>query len=93
MDYVRALAALEELRAAPFPAVAATGGSLIDRVRRLVGVRPSGTRPALSLVAGLAASIAIVSLVAMGKPAPPKADSAEEGLKEQLVWATKEGGE
>ena len=93
VDYVRALAALEELRAAPFPAVAATGGSLIDRVRRLVGVRPSGTRPALSLVAGLAASIAIVSLVAMGKPAPPKADSAEEGLKEQLVWATKEGGE
>ncbi|MEA2491214.1 MAG: hypothetical protein QOH21_3006, partial [Acidobacteriota bacterium] len=44
IQYARALTRLEELRAsAPAMAVAANGGSLLDRIRRIAGTRDEGT--------------------------------------------------
>ena len=59
--YARALAQLEELRATPLLAVAANGGSLLDRVRRLVG---AGTERSL-FSSGWTAAAAMVSFVAL----------------------------
>ena len=39
LEYARALAVLEELREGPALAVAASGGSLLDRVKRLIGTK------------------------------------------------------
>jgi beta-lactamase regulating signal transducer with metallopeptidase domain len=63
VHYARALARLEELRAPGLSlAVSATGGSLLQRVRRLVG---DSTRPAGHAVRG-AAALAVLSLVLLG---------------------------
>lgn len=56
LGYARALATLEELRSARVPAtaLAATGGSLLERVRRLVGLGSDdlgSTRPIAALIA------------------------------------------
>ncbi|MCM2316047.1 MAG: M56 family metallopeptidase [Thermoanaerobaculia bacterium] len=64
VGYARALTSLEEMRAArvPSPALAATGGSLLERVRRLVGLGDdelASTRPIAALVALMVVSAAI----------------------------------
>lgn len=59
--YARALAQLEELRATPLLAVAANGGSLLQRVRRLVGARTD--RSLFS--SGWTAAAAMASFVAL----------------------------
>ena len=82
VGYAHALADLESFRAARF-ALAATGGSLLDRVRRLVGTPPShaGRGPAwlagiaaLTLVGGMAVaadtSLAQASTPAAQTPTP-----------------------
>lgn len=59
--YARALAQLEELRATPAMAIAANGGSLIERVRRLVGARSD--RSLFS--SGWTAAAAMASFIAL----------------------------
>lgn len=60
--YARALAGLEELRAAvvPVPALAASGGSLLQRIRRLLAPAPA---PAGEPGSQLAAALLTLSLV------------------------------
>ena len=76
LEYARALAALEEQRTQPFAlGMAATGGPLIGRVRRLLGVRPTD-EPRATGWSALTVSLAMVPLlVAAGlaavEPAPP----------------------
>ncbi|HEX7707510.1 MAG TPA: M56 family metallopeptidase [Thermoanaerobaculia bacterium] len=74
IEYARALARLEELRAAMAPlTVAATGGSLLDRIRRIAGIRPEapawGARwaAAVALLAGLAFALAIPSTAVLAQ--------------------------
>jgi beta-lactamase regulating signal transducer with metallopeptidase domain len=61
LSYARALAQLEELRGVPALAVASNGGSLIERVRRLVGTRTD--RSLFS--SGWTAAAAMASFVAL----------------------------
>jgi len=70
--FARALAALEHSRIAAQPALAANGGSLMNRIQRLLGQpqsRRSGVAPAL-LATLLAISVAI-AIGATEKPAAP----------------------
>lgn len=64
VGYARALATLEEMRAShiPSPALAVTGGSLVERIRRLVGMTADdlgATRPIAALIALVVVSAAI----------------------------------
>ncbi|MGK2856540.1 MAG: M56 family metallopeptidase [Thermoanaerobaculia bacterium] len=64
VGYARALATLEEMRAArvPSPALAATGGALLGRVRRLLGLTADelgAARPIAALIALMLVSAAI----------------------------------
>ena len=78
LQYARALTQLEQLRAMPAPALAATGGSLFDRVRRLVSrdgesavsARWAGAIAAMLLVAGLTA-IPVLAAALDNEPEPP----------------------
>jgi hypothetical protein len=80
LSYARALVGLEELRTAtPRLALAASGGSLTDRVRRLVGVpgRPSRRPWAAGLLAlALLPAGAAVQLACTGKTAADAPASA-----------------
>lgn len=68
-EYALALASLEEMRAtAPRLALAATGGVLLDRVRRIVGVpapRLAATRPTVGLAFIAATTLALVVTLAL----------------------------
>lgn len=67
VQYARALARLEELRSAEFAvAVAANGGSLIERIRRIAGARAEST----SLTSRWVAAVAMLSLVAIAVAVP-----------------------
>ena len=67
LQYARALSRLEELRGSPVPlAASAAGGSLLERVRRLV----LGSRPAAGNPAKAAAAVAVFSCVALAVVAP-----------------------
>ncbi len=86
----RALSALEEQRHAAreeaSPALAASGGSLVDRVRRLIGRGPSGRRPlrrglvAAIAPAPLAGALALLYACATGTPAPVGAEAAPSAV-------------
>jgi hypothetical protein len=65
VTYARALAALEHLRAAAGLAVAATGGSLLARVRRLLGV-VEPLRARLPLASGIVALALLVGILMAG---------------------------
>jgi len=71
--YAQALASLEELRGARPFALAASGGSLLQRVRRLLGVPHAGPEPgwfagtAMLLMAAAAAAVVGQDLVASGQ--------------------------
>ena len=62
IEYARALTMLEELRGAPLLAVAASGGSLMTRVRRLVGLHDRQLANGWTAVAA-AVSFAVVMMV------------------------------
>ena len=78
LSYARALAQLEELRALPPAlAVAANGGSLIERVRRLVGARSDRSlfSSGWTAAAAMASFVALIALttapmLAERQPAP-----------------------
>lgn len=84
-EYARTLASLEELRmAAPRLALAATGGVLLDRVRRIVGVpmpHLTATRPSVGL--SLLAAAAIM-LVGVGVLRPSRLDELATGVSAVL---------
>ncbi len=71
--YARALSSLVSMRdEEPIPALASTGGSLMNRIRRLVGVRPAtATRPGAATVAMFAvvAATVVISSLAFAVPA------------------------
>jgi len=77
LSYARALVSLEERRMATAFAMAADGGSLVDRIRRLSGVEAPQASPA-RLVAGALATACMVAVVAAGAAAPRPALAAEE---------------
>jgi beta-lactamase regulating signal transducer with metallopeptidase domain len=88
LQYARALTRLEELRShAPAISVAANGGSLIDRIRRLVAERAEST----ASTSRWAAAIAMLSivLIAVAVPSLPALADREE-KKEQPAKTTQE---
>jgi uncharacterized protein (TIGR03435 family) len=78
-DYARALAELEELRCRlPEPALAATGGDLLGRIRRILGQQEQASRSLGTLVAAssvlllaLVVTLQVVALQAAPQEAPP----------------------
>lgn len=81
LDYVHALTALEELRSVPTPlSVAASGGLLLDRIRRLACVHDPAPSRALWPVAALAVLI-VLSVVL------PLLSATEAGLSRITVQA------
>ena len=77
LSYATALVSLEERRQQTLLAVAADGGSLIERVRRLAGVQPAATHPArlaavvLVLVAVVATSASVTATGRLAEEARP----------------------
>jgi beta-lactamase regulating signal transducer with metallopeptidase domain len=68
LDYARALAAMAELRRAPALGLAANGGSLVERIRRLVAATQIDERRRMSSGAAtlLPLAIAVAALVTLG---------------------------
>lgn len=68
LEYARALASLEELRArGPRLAMAASGGPLLDRIRRLVGApAPQANRSAWWIMAAVAAGLLAMAALPSG---------------------------
>lgn len=80
LTYVQALTRLEELRApAPALAVAATGPSLLDRVRRLLGMAPVDAGAARGPLAGGALVTALVLAACLTVGARAEARPAAAG--------------
>jgi beta-lactamase regulating signal transducer with metallopeptidase domain len=76
-DYARALAELEQIRGGSFePALAATGGDLLARIRRVLGQQPGVDRVSRALGSLAAATLvllitAVPALRSQNAPAPP----------------------
>jgi beta-lactamase regulating signal transducer with metallopeptidase domain len=80
LQYARALTRLEELRAGSVPmVVAANGGSLLDRIRRIAGGRAESTgmssrwAAAVAMLSILAVAMALPSLPALAQRDEPQA--------------------
>ncbi len=73
-DYGRALLAIEELRAAATPlSLAARGGSLLVRIRRIVGCEPAPRiAGGASILCVILVSLAISAAVTWGATSPPE---------------------
>lgn len=86
LEYARALTALEEIRgmaAAPAGAVSATGGSLLGRVRRLLGVPQREPGTAAPWIFGLAGMlVAVLALSGMRAARGSQADATDTRAKE-----------
>jgi beta-lactamase regulating signal transducer with metallopeptidase domain len=85
IQYARALTRLEELRSAPSLMVAANGGSLLDRIRRIAGVRAESNgvsarwAAAMITLVILAIGISVPSLPAFAdREETPKAKSEKK---------------
>jgi hypothetical protein len=79
--YARALATIEEKRSAGWLlAPSARDGSLLDRIRRLLGVAPPVERPAGGLAGALA--LATVALIGVLFFLAPAANQARAGFEE-----------
>ncbi len=76
-EYASALAAMEQIRnRVPAPALAATGGELLSRIRRVLGREDHASRSlggiaAATLALSIAGTAAIISLYAAPQEAPP----------------------
>ncbi len=88
--YARALTHLEEMRHRGVElAVAATGGSLVGRIGRLIG-RPAPTRNRFTWLPGLIALLLVASIVipaalVLAGPAPAESDPVAAGLPTREV--------
>jgi len=84
IQYARALTRLEELRAhAPAITVAATGGSLLERIRRIVAERAESTSSTSRWLAAIAMlSVVIIALAIPSLPALAERD-AKKAKKEK----------
>ena len=95
VSYARALAQLEVLRAAPMPAISATGGSLLDRIRRLTSrsvVRSErGVSGVTAMLLALAVALPIAAIVSVSNgqdtPDSPKATVVEVEMPEVALTA------
>ena len=84
MVYVRALAMLEELRAVtPSFGMAATGGSLLARIRRVLGVPVDENRAPMWVVVGVLLCLVTMPIVARNVGVMPasEAESAATGTR------------
>ena len=90
LQYARALTRLEELRAhAPAMTVAANGGSLIERIRRLVAERAESTGSSSRWAAAVAMlSIVVIALAVPSLPALADRD-ADKKTQQQKAKAAK----
>jgi hypothetical protein len=68
LSYAKALLALEERRQANALALAANGGSLLDRIRRLTGVEEQPASPVRPLAAAVMATLLVAVLVMAAAP-------------------------
>jgi hypothetical protein len=68
LSYAKALLALEERRQAHALALAANGGSLLDRIRRLAGVEEQPASPVRPLAAAVMASLLLAVLIMAAAP-------------------------
>jgi hypothetical protein len=68
LSYAKALLALEERRQAHALALAANGGSLLDRIRRLAGVEEQPASPVRPLAAAAMATLLVAVLVMAAAP-------------------------
>jgi bla regulator protein blaR1 len=69
--YARALSAMEDLRAAPSPSLAASGGKLLPRIRRIVGLSDSESPSRWSTLAILSVIFILAIAVPLGCLRPP----------------------
>ncbi len=90
--YARALAEMEEMRAEPQLAIAANGGQLFDRIRRLVGIPEPRSNGLTGSLAGLIALLTIVALVASSRSLASASFSSSSGWQhvEALLAALKD---
>ena len=92
IQYARALTRLEELRAhAPAITVAATGGSLLERIRRIVAERAESTSSTSRWLAAIAMlSVVIIALAIPSLPALAERDAKKaKNEKEPAPAATR----
>ena len=87
-EYAQTLASLEELRlATPKLAIAATGGVLLDRVRRIIDMpapRLAATRPTLGMTL-LAAAAVLIAATGLLRPDQKDLDALAAGANAVLV--------
>jgi GWxTD domain-containing protein len=86
-QYATALAALEEHRWSAAPAVAATGGNLVKRIRRLLQY-PEGPRSAVApflsaTLIAFAGAAALIAWQAQAPPEPPQSPTTEKTRRRQ----------
>jgi beta-lactamase regulating signal transducer with metallopeptidase domain len=102
LDYARALAALAELRRSPALGVAATGGSLVERIRRLGNTAEMSARrgispvfPTLALLFAAICALAAIAHAAMaqhpGDLTKPTASAKDGAIKD--LPSKKEAGD
>jgi len=70
--YARALSAMEDLRAAPMPSIAATGGNLLLRIRRIVGLSDADAPKGKPILAILTVAFILGIVIPMGCMQPEK---------------------
>ncbi len=86
IQYARALTRLEELRAGALPmVVAANGGSLLDRIRRIAGGRAEST----GLSSRWAAAVAMLAILAVALALPSMPALAQRESKTEAPQAAK----
>lgn len=82
LEYARALAVLEELREGPALVVAANGGSLLDRIKRLIRAREKNMVNGWTAVAAALTFAVVMTVTSLpvqadrDTPAPPAAPAA-----------------
>ena len=87
--YARALIAIDELRGAAIPtAMAADGGSLLRRIRRIVGQTPEVGLSANNWLNALAPGLLCVAMMAALFIVPARADDAPPAAKEKQLEKT-----
>jgi beta-lactamase regulating signal transducer with metallopeptidase domain/peroxiredoxin len=94
VTYARALSNMESLRAAPRLAAAASGGSLIDRVRRVLGLKAPAGNQFARYAAGLLVAVAVFALAAAMELSSLSAVAEDkQGKEEQSTAATQPAAE